>query len=136
MKKLLAPITTAMTLLLSLSGCGVYPPVDTLPPEPSPTHISVPTLPPTSLRQAQDTAQEGSQDVASFTPEPTAPPDRLDPATPTLPPPPTETTLPEATATLTPEPDWLNYAGRTEDELMFLGNPEAPVTLVDFSDFM
>lgn len=113
MKKVLILITTAIMLLLS--GCGVYPPVDSL--APSPTHISVATLPPV--------------------PSPTLmPADTPIPPTPTSTPAPTETPLPEATPTFTPEPDWLNYAGRTEDELMFLGNPEAPVTLIDFSDFM
>jgi hypothetical protein len=48
----------------------------------------------------------------------------------------TETPLPEPTATFTPEPDWLNHFGRTADNLMYLGNPAAPVTLIDFSDFL
>jgi hypothetical protein len=34
------------------------------------------------------------------------------------------------------EPDWLTVEGKTEDYLAFLGNPEAPVTLIDYSDFL
>jgi hypothetical protein len=36
----------------------------------------------------------------------------------------------------TPEPDWLNNYGRTADNLVYLGNPDAPVSIIDFSDFM
>jgi hypothetical protein len=46
----------------------------------------------------------------------------------------TETPLPPPTAT--PIQDWLTHSGRTADNLMYLGNPDAPVTLIDFSDFM
>jgi hypothetical protein len=49
---------------------------------------------------------------------------------------PTDTPSPEPTATPTPEPDWTNTVGRTADNLVYLGNPEAPVTLIDYSDFM
>ena len=34
------------------------------------------------------------------------------------------------------ETDWLTVEGKTEDNLAFLGNPEAPVTLIDHSDFL
>ena len=49
---------------------------------------------------------------------------------------PTDTSTPEPTATPTPEPDWLNNYGRTTENLMYLGNPNAAVTMIDFSDFM
>jgi hypothetical protein len=57
--------------------------------------------------------------------------------------PPVEPTLAPA-ATVPPDPptplpaalDWLASVGRTEDNLMFLGNPAAPVTLTDYSDFL
>ena len=51
---------------------------------------------------------------------------------------PTATPLPEPTATPTPtpEPDWLATFGRTGDGLMYLGNPDAPVTVIDYSDFL
>ncbi|MBV7335981.1 DsbA family protein [Chloroflexi bacterium TSY] len=35
-----------------------------------------------------------------------------------------------------PEPDWLTVVERTEDNLMSLGNPNAPVTMIDYSDFL
>jgi hypothetical protein len=41
---------------------------------------------------------------------------------------------PEAAARA--ETDWLTVEGKTEDNLTFLGNPEAPVTLIDHSDFL
>ena len=48
----------------------------------------------------------------------------------------TDTPTPAPTPTPTPEPDWLNTVGRTDDGLVYLGNPEAPVTMIDYSDFM
>ncbi len=50
--------------------------------------------------------------------------------------PPPLTATPEPTPTATPEPDWLNTVGRTDDNLVYLGNPDAPVTLIDYSDFL
>lgn len=32
--------------------------------------------------------------------------------------------------------DWSNVSSRTNDGLAMLGNPNAPVTFVDYSDFM
>ena len=32
--------------------------------------------------------------------------------------------------------DWLTVEGKTADNLFYLGNPEAPVTLIDYSDFL
>lgn len=32
--------------------------------------------------------------------------------------------------------DWTNVQSRTEDGLAMLGNPNAPVTFIDYSDFM
>jgi hypothetical protein len=49
---------------------------------------------------------------------------------------PTETSVPTPTLTPTPEPDWLNTVGRTGDNRIYLGDPVAPVTLIDYSDFM
>lgn len=59
--------------------------------------------------------------------------------------PPTKTPRPSATPTSTPSPepsatptpvDWLKTVGRTGDQLITLGNPDAPVTMIDYSDFM
>jgi hypothetical protein len=48
---------------------------------------------------------------------------------------------PTATATSAPSPtptpvNWLAYVGRTPDNLIFMGNPNAPVTMIDYSDFL
>ena len=32
--------------------------------------------------------------------------------------------------------DWLTVEGKTADNLTYLGNPDAPVTLIDYSDFL
>lgn len=32
--------------------------------------------------------------------------------------------------------DWTNVHGRTEEGLAYLGNPNAAVTLIDYSDFL
>ena len=32
--------------------------------------------------------------------------------------------------------DWLTVSGRTADGLAMLGNPDAPVTMIDYADFM
>ena len=34
------------------------------------------------------------------------------------------------------ESDWLNNYGKTADNRVYLGNPDAPVTMIDYSDFM
>jgi hypothetical protein len=34
------------------------------------------------------------------------------------------------------EVDWLAVEGKTGDNLAFLGNPDAPVTMIDYSDFL
>lgn len=46
---------------------------------------------------------------------------------------PTDTAVPP---TETPVPDWLNTFSRDSNNLAVLGNPDAPVTLTDYSDFM
>ena len=115
------------TLLLFLSGCGIYAQIDPAAPNPSPTPIAVATLaPPTvtataSLEPAAPASVEEVQPTATDTA----------PAFTAIP---TEAALPSPT--FTTEPDWLAYSGRTEDGLMSLGNPEAPVKMIDFSDFM
>lgn len=32
--------------------------------------------------------------------------------------------------------DWLTHEGLTEDGAAYLGNPDAPVTIIDYSDFL
>src|SRR5262245_3081080 len=107
-------ILLLVTLLLFLSGCGVYALIDPAVTNPSPTPIAVATLaPPTAAA------------TASFEPTAPVPVEEVQPtATQTSAATLTATTLPSPT--FTAEPDWLAYSGRTEDGLMFLGNPEAP----------
>jgi hypothetical protein len=51
--------------------------------------------------------------------------------------PPSPATLQSPSPSPSPtEVDWLSVSGRTQDELPTLGNPDAPVTLIDYSDFM
>jgi hypothetical protein len=38
--------------------------------------------------------------------------------------------------TPTPDIDWATVTGRTTEGLNYRGNPQAPVTMIDFSDFM
>ena len=35
-----------------------------------------------------------------------------------------------------PVNDWLTVEGKTADNLFYLGNPNAPVTIIDYSDFL
>ena len=65
------------------------------------------------------------------TPEPAPMQAIIAPATNT----PTKTPLPKPMATPTPV-EWLKNVGRTEDNLIYLGNSNAPVTMIDYSDFM
>ena len=90
---------------------------------PSPTPLPTATPEPTSTNVPVATAMPVVSVVSMEATEP-----------PTAPPPPSAT--PEPTPTATPEPDWLNTVGRTGDELVYLGNPDAPVTLIDYSDFL
>jgi hypothetical protein len=45
------------------------------------------------------------------------------------------TTAAEANPTIE-QVDWLTVEGKTADNLAYLGNPNAPVTLIDYSDFL
>jgi hypothetical protein len=59
-------------------------------------------------------------------------PSATPPQSPTM----TPSPLPTATVTPTPNIDWATVTGRTTEGLNYLGNPRAPVTMIDFSDFM
>ncbi len=105
-----------------LVGCAASPAVL----EPTLTPIAVATLPPTA------TPTEPLQ--ATLAPSPPVPTSLLPSPEPTLTP--TQTSTPTPTPTPTPEPDWLNSVGRTDQQVMYVGNLAAPVRLIDFSDFM
>lgn len=118
-------------LILLLPACSPAMVSNPSPPEATPTEIPVSTLPPPTATPTPSplppTATPSSLNSPGFLSSPTPSPS-----------PPTATPSPEPTVTptSTPTPDWLNSFGRTADNLMYLGNPNAPVTLVDFSDFM
>ncbi|MCB0166899.1 MAG: hypothetical protein KDI79_21915 [Anaerolineae bacterium] len=110
-----------LSCALMLPGCAgafVAPP-----PEPTPTEIAVATLRPTPTEAALNPPALPAADATVAV--------VVEPEATTVP-----TDTPAPTATPTPVPDWLTNYGRTTENLMYLGNPDAPVTLVDFSDFM
>src|SRR5262245_50885223 len=97
-------ILMMITLMLFLSGCGVYALVDSPPSHPSPTLIAVatlapPTAAPTATPELEPAATESIEEI-----QPTETVLSLI-ATPT------ETVLPSPT--FTAEPDWLAFSGRT-----------------------
>jgi hypothetical protein len=47
---------------------------------------------------------------------------------------PTSTPLPQHTPTA--KVNWLEMSGKTEEGLAYRGNPDAPVTVIDYADFM
>jgi len=136
-----------ISFILLLSACGgVAPEVAQAPPEPAATEVP-PTetpLPPPTLTAIPPTGTPtetpapaveivtGNEDEAEAESEVAAEPTVLPTDTPISPAPTPE----PPTATPEPEVDWLASFGRTEDNLMYLGNPDAPVTLTDYSDFM
>jgi hypothetical protein len=72
-----------------------------------------------------------STEVATVAPQTTT-----EPAAATMP----EATIEPVEATVAdPQPavsDWLTVEGKTADNLAYLGNPDAPVTMIDYSDFL
>ena len=114
------------SFLLILSSCGsqTRPDLDIAPVSallvlPMPTATSKPTRTPSPSPSATPTQAIALLPTKKPSPKPTA----------------TETPLPEPTATPTPV-NWLENTGRTADNLIYLGNPDAPVTLIDYSDFL
>lgn len=47
-----------------------------------------------------------------------------------------EADVQEAEAAVPADTNWLTVEGKTADNLTFLGNPAAPVTIIDYSDFL
>ena len=92
---------------------------------------------------AQPIATEGVEDTVAQTADtPT-----VDPATPTLPVNDAQTEAATATTESMPtsaEPateakettDWLSVEGKTDDGYTYRGNPDAAVTILDYSDFL
>jgi hypothetical protein len=75
--------------------------------------------------------EEAAQAPPAATATNTALPTTEPPLAPTATEPPSPAENADAT-----QVDWLASVGRTVDGLMYLGNPDAPVTLTDYSDFM
>ncbi len=96
----------------NIAPTATHPPTDA--PAPSPTSVPTETLPPPPTKTA----------IAPPTSIPTEPPPTVTP---------TDTVAPP---TPTPAPDWLLVEGRTADGLPTLGNPDAPVVVLDYSDFL
>ena len=123
----------AITALFALPGCDgntvrldidpvaeVAVATATLTPVPTPANL--PELPTVTIQPVEMPTLEGAAA------EPTATPTPL----------PTMTASPTVTPTPTPTPDvdWSTVSGQTAEGLNYLGNPQAPVTMIDFSDFM
>jgi protein-disulfide isomerase len=124
MSKWLLPIAAA--LLLVFTACGAVDRGADVPPPPLPsTATATATLPPPPPTNTPLPTPIQVAVIEALDPPPVEPS-----LIPTNPPP------PEPAATPTPEPDWLASVGRTDAGLMFLGNPDAPVTIIDYSDFM
>ncbi len=109
---------------------AVPSPSPTVLPDPSPTNTPPPSATdvPAVIAQATEPQQIPSVEIKAVTPTETPPPTNT--------PLPTDTPVPTDTPSPTPEPDWATNYGRTTENLMYLGNPNAPVTIIDFSDFM
>ncbi len=93
---------------------------------------------------------EAPVEVAAAATETPLPPTVPPTAVPTDPPTPTHTPtvtiipvtdtpdIPTNTPVPTPDPnfDWTTVSTRLDDQRMALGNPDAPVTIIDYSDFL
>ncbi|HXV43368.1 MAG TPA: hypothetical protein VEC96_09910 [Anaerolineae bacterium] len=106
----LIPLITPF--LLFATACGGSAPV-AQPPPAAPTNL------PAVDAATHTPAIEPTQAAAAAT---TPPETMAEPAT--------------AAAPATEGVDWLTVEGKTADNLAYLGNPDAPVTIIDYSDFL
>lgn len=119
----------------SIATDTLIPATGTATPLPTWTHTPVPpSATATPLPTLADTSDEA--DTSAETNLPTNTPEPTPTPIPTNTPVPTDTPVPTNTPDPTPIPDWLTVTGRTEEGLLYLGNPQAPVRLIDYSDFM
>jgi hypothetical protein len=93
-------------------------------PSPEATETQVETAPVAATLVQTDPQPEEPALTATLTEPPTAN------VNPTDPPQAAEGPAPTATS------DWLTVEGKTAENYTYLGNPEAPITLIDYSDFM
>jgi hypothetical protein len=136
-----------LPLVFLLPACGASPEPDiaaveeSVPPATATVVVNTPTRQPTPVVVEPTVPQQN--EAAQLDPVETAA-EVVEPATQT--PEPTEAvvvpTEPAEAPTTEPAPpvqaevDWLTVEGKTADNLAFLGNPDAPVTMIDYSDFL
>ncbi|MBX3052974.1 MAG: hypothetical protein KF753_15940 [Caldilineaceae bacterium] len=115
-------LPTALLACLLLTACGS--------PAPEPQAVDVRTTPVPAPEATTAPAPTETPEPAPVAAEPiatmpaaTAPPATVQPAVEPVP-----------TSALEPEPDWTQTASLV-DGLYVLGNPNAPIRLVDYSDF-
>lgn len=114
----------AIILLVSCTPDDARSPAEvqaTAPPQPTET-VAEPASPPAPTMAAADATPTNAPAVVEATPTSTSAP----------------TAPPDAGVTETPEDAVAEVAvnGRTEDGAYFLGRADAPVTIVDYSDFL
>jgi hypothetical protein len=136
-----------LAIMLTMSACGgnqAEPVVLTTPETAATVPTNTPTVAPTSTQAAVEetiTSEMVIPTVDQPTHTPTAEVATLtattvEPTEEMVEVEPTEEMV-EATVEPTPEQiDWLTMEGKTEENLTYLGNPEALVTIIDYSDFM
>ena len=120
---------TSLGLVLLLSACGGAEPT----PAPSPT-----AEPTTTPRSAVTVAEQPTELPPTGLPATTAPPTQEPPAPAVAPLAEPTATQPAAEPTLSPLPTPQEMAayGRTNDGFYVRGRADAPITIIDYSDFL
>jgi protein-disulfide isomerase len=124
-------LIVALLLVTACSGSpAVQPePADQATTAPSPTPVAAsPTPTPAADPPPTQTSQPTTAPTATASPTTPA----LE--TPTLAP--TAEEPAESVEAAAAETNWLAVEGKTEANLTYLGNPDAPVTIIDYSDFL
>jgi hypothetical protein len=100
-------------LLLTITACGVAAPADQPPVATSAGASSVTAAPATPAPVPLPATPVTQEAVAAST-----------------------GAAPTEAASIAESVDWLTVEGKTADNLPYRGNPDAPVTLIDYSDFL
>ena len=120
------PIFGLVAILIFLTACGATSTAVVV--ADSPTATSAPTDTPVS--EATPTIEIDTPTPEVAIEEPTTvmeePTEVVEELTPTE----------EPTVAATEEINWGTVEGKTADNLAYLGNPNAPVTILDYSDFL
>lgn len=126
------PAFGLVAILILLTACGATPTAVVV--ADPPTATSAPADTPVSQTVPTDTP---TQEVDTPTPKVVAeePTEAMAESTAVVEEP---TPVGETTPTVAPteEIDWRTVEGKTKDNLTYLGNPDAPVTIIDYSDFL